>query len=195
MKNGKILKLIDAQSVTLSSVTYRQIHSRELKKIASDFFPFPSTEGAILSVIRTWEKQGIKASTIKTRLSRLNVFYNWAVKHGHFKANPVNLKFAPKVNDQRAPQGLTKGEVDLLLKQIPKSTWMGKRDRLALALMITNGYRISTVVNIKWNDFYYEGEDLYINTWEKGNKLTTKRIRPDVAKMVHDFYKAGLNEK
>ena len=195
MEKAKILKLIERFSVTSRTNAYREIHRRELVKIAHDFRAFPCTEAGVLKAIRKWESEGLKTSTIKTRMSRLQVFFKLGVKQGHFKSNPVNFEFAPKINDQRAPQGLSKIEVDHLIKQVPKQTWLGQRDRLILALMITNGYRISTIAKIKWNDFYYQSGELYLNTWEKGNKLNTKRIRPDVAKMLDEYQRITFHEK
>ncbi|MBF0313614.1 MAG: tyrosine-type recombinase/integrase [Oligoflexia bacterium] len=139
-----------------------------------------------LAYLRGLEGQ-LKASTIITKARRLYSYFKWEVLNGYRKENPINLKALPKDKNENTPQALTQNEVQKLLKQVPRCTWIGLRDRLAIGFMLTQGHRISTVININWEDIEKRDDGYILHTKVKGGKRMSRKLRPDIVGLLTSY--------
>lgn len=174
---------------TLASHTTRYATMIELQNAHKIKALSKWTESFATKQVRYWQ-QSLKGNTVLLKARRLKLYFDWEINQGLRKINPINMKAVPKVTDERAPQALTKLEAQKLLKQIPRHTWIGLRDRLAVSLMLIHGLRISSVISLKWDDVVLRNGETFINIWSKGGKLETKRLRNDVASLLWE-----LNDK
>ena len=117
-------------------------------------------------------------------------------KNKHLKCtNPIDTRILPKFRDDRSPVALTIDETQKLLKQIPRANFIGCRDRSAISLMLVHGLRINTVCNIKWSDFEKRGDTYFIHTKSKGNVMTSRPLRTDVASQLLKLYEKTYGVK
>ena len=131
----------------------------------------------------------VSTRTLILKFQRLHTYFRWEIEQGYRKQNPIDLKALPKLRDMRAPQALTTDEVHQLLRVIPKATWHGARDHLAVSLMLVHGYRISTIVGMNWEHLVKRSDGVYLQTNAKNGVLTSRKLRPDVSALVCKFQK------
>ena len=183
----QIPEIIESYCWTLPEKSTRYVTSKELL-IAHKFKALPYwTEEDAVRYFRSQEDR-IAKSTINVRGRRLSAFFNFCIRKRTLDSNPVVSKTLPKVRDLTVPKTLTSKECDLLFKKIPKHTWMGHRDRLALALMLINGHRVSTVANINWDDLEHRSDGWVLRTSAKGGVIRHSKLRPDVVHLFNQFH-------
>lgn len=181
--------LIREFSLSYPSQISRYIMERELKQANArlNILKWKPNDGMIY--LRELESKGLNPSSIKTKVLRLSKFYSWLIENGHYKGiNPIPVKSIPKFRESRTPQALTHAETVKLLKSVPSATWIGCRDRFALALMLIHGLRIGTVCNMEWDHIEKSGRDWIIKTKGKGGVYSSRILRPDVADLMKKFY-------
>ncbi|MBC7457486.1 MAG: tyrosine-type recombinase/integrase [Bdellovibrionaceae bacterium] len=186
---SKANELIKRYSDGLPSAVSRYVLYRELTT-ADEWTPlYKWIEATGIQYIRSLELKGLSPGSIKTKAQRIKRFFDWAVKNKHLKCvNPIDTRILPKFRDDRSPVALTIDETQKLLKQIPRANFIGCRDRSAISLMLVHGLRINTVCNIKWSDVEKRGDTYFIHTKSKGNVMTSRPLRPDVAKQLLKLY-------
>lgn len=188
MPKGSDLKRIQTYCNGLPSASSRYVTFRDLTR-ANAYKPLSKwTEADSLAYIRKLETR-LKASTVLVQGRKLHAYFQWECDSIKRKQNPVVLKSLPKARDQRKPDALTASETHQLLKKVPKSTWLGARDRLAIALMLINGYRISTVTSLRWSDLEKRAEGWFLHTTGKGGVQTTRLVRSDLIQEFNRYHK------
>jgi site-specific recombinase XerD len=130
---------------------------------------------------------GLKQQSVIIKFQRLHRFFDWQIEQGHRKSNPIRVESLPRHRNMRAPNALTQTEVEKLYAVIPRTSWIGQRDRLAISLMLVHGFRISTIVALNWSDFEKRNDGVYIGTSAKNGVLRLDRLRPDVTKVFEKF--------
>ncbi len=173
---------------TLPSASTREVAGRELRLI-NTFKPLLSwSQADSISYMRHIQKT-LQPSSVNTRMNRIRLFFEFHIDEGNYKKpNPVIKKMIPKFRDEKEPQVLTKDEVKLFLKKIPKGTWLGMRDRCAVGLQLIHGFRISTVLSMDWDHLEKRGADWYIYTKGKGCVTGARRLRPDMVAQLSKFH-------
>ena len=135
-------------------------------------------------------QQKLQPSTVSLRMNRLRCFFNYMIENKIYSgANPISKKIIPKYRDICEPQVLTKNEVDLFIKQIPKNTWLGNRDRCAVAMQLIHGLRVGSVLAMNWDDLEQRGQDWFLYTRGKGLVTGSRKLRPDVVRQLSKFHK------
>lgn len=180
---------IELYSESLPSPTSRYVLYRELIAANSwcDLLKWDEATG--VRYIRYLESKGLSPSSIKTKAERISRYFNWLLETGRWKkSNPINKRLIPKFRDERPPQALTAEETKLFLKQIPQATWIGCRDKVAATLMIANGLRIGSVCNIMWSDLEIKSGEMFLHLKSKGNVLSSRQLRADVANQIKKLY-------
>ena len=149
-----------------------------------------------IKFIRSLELKGLTPGSIKTKAQRIKRFFEWAIKNKHLECtNPIDNRILPKFRDDRSPVALTIDETQKLLKQIPRANFIGCRDRSAISLMLVHGLRINSVCGIKWSDFEKRGDTYFIHIKTKGNVMTSRPLRSDVANQLLKFYEKTYGVK
>ncbi len=91
-------------------------------------------------------REGMKASSIATRLSSLRSFFDFLISRGELSANPAKGVSAPR-KQRPLPKNLDVDEVDQLL-DVNEDDPLSIRDRAMMELMYGAGLRLAELVSI-----------------------------------------------
>lgn len=129
----------------------------------------------------------LEASSISNYLSAYKTFYNYYIKLGNIKVNPIDVIDTPKLS-KHLPTYLTIEEIDKLL-DIEINDAFSARNKSILELLYSSGLRISELIGLEFKNI--DLNDCIIRVMGKGSK---ERIVPinDVAihylkKYVKDY--------
>lgn len=111
-------------------------------------------------------RAGISGVTQQRRLSTFRSFYNYLIKEGLTRANPVLAVSTPK-SEKRLPRTLDTDQVNQLLN-VQTSKWHSIRDSAILELFYSSGLRLSELVGINIQDLNLEDGSIIVTG--KGNK-------------------------
>lgn len=115
-------------------------------------------------------REGMKASSIATRLSSLRSFFDYLILTGILTANPAKGVSAPKKN-RPLPKNLDVDEVDKLLT-IDLNDPLSVRDRAMMELMYGAGLRLAELVSLDVQDIgLSQGEIRVIGKGDKERKV------------------------
>ncbi len=118
----------------------------------------------------------LEASSISNYLSAYKTFYNYFIKLGDLKVNPIDIIDTPKLA-KHLPTYLTVEEIDKLL-DIDIVDAFSARNKSILELLYSSGLRISELISLEFKNI--DLNDCIIRVMGKGSK---ERIVPinDVA--------------
>lgn len=116
-------------------------------------------------------RQGIKPSSISTRLSSLRSFLDFLILRGELVANPAKGVTPPK-KQKTLPKNLDVDEVGQLL-EVDENNPLAIRDRAMMELMYGTGVRLTEMITLNVQDVELDRGD--IRVIGKGNK---ERIVP-----------------
>ncbi len=111
-------------------------------------------------------QSGISGASQQRRLSTFRTFYNFLIKEGFTRANPVLAVSTPK-SGKRLPKTLDTDQVNQLLN-VETSKWHAIRDSAMLELFYSSGLRLSELVGIDLQNF--SPDDGSVLVTGKGNK-------------------------
>lgn len=130
-------------------------------------------ESYMISLETRQTKDGVQRTgddILQTRWSSLNTFFEWLVKRGHIKVNPMAMVDRPKNNTEHKVIFLNKSEIGRLFKAVDKNPnrVMAMRDRTLFSVAIATGLRASALTNINIEDINWK--DGIIKVVEKRQK-------------------------
>ncbi len=108
-------------------------------------------------MIRSWvvslSKNEITPRSVNRKLSALNSFYKYALKHGHIEKNPMKKVVAPKVG-KRLPSYVMEDEIPVVMKatDLQADAYAQWRDKTILFLLYTTGMRRSELIQLRIED-------------------------------------------
>ncbi len=108
-------------------------------------------------MIRSWvvslSKNEISPRSVNRKLSALNSFYKYALKHGHIEKNPMKKVVAPKVG-KRLPSYVMEDEIPVVMKatDLQADAYAQWRDKTILFLLYTTGMRRSELIQLRIED-------------------------------------------
>ncbi|NOH72193.1 tyrosine recombinase XerC [Vibrio pectenicida] len=111
-------------------------------------------------------RNGMKASSLATRLSSLRSFFDFLILRGELTANPAKGVSAPR-KQRPLPKNLDIDEVSQLL-DVNEDDPLAIRDRAMMELMYGSGLRLAEVVGINIRDLSLSSGD--IRVMGKGDK-------------------------
>ncbi|EIO3970482.1 tyrosine recombinase XerC [Vibrio vulnificus] len=111
-------------------------------------------------------REGMKASSIATRLSSLRSFFDFLILRGTLTANPAKGVSAPR-KKRPLPKNLDADEVNQLL-EVNEDDPLAIRDRAIMELMYGAGLRLAELVDIDVRDVHLRSGE--IRVIGKGNK-------------------------
>ncbi|WP_281202649.1 tyrosine-type recombinase/integrase [Cytobacillus kochii] len=130
---------------------------------------------------------GLKPSTINTRLKTLRVLFKCLYEEELIETNP-----AQGVSGVREPQErieiLTTDELKRLLRVLDKRSYSEFRDYVLINLLIDGMARISETINLKIEDFDFNGKTFTIPaTIAKSRKARTVPIEQRTARLIKEL--------
>ncbi len=157
------------------SVTTQRNYQQQLTIIAEQFIEQGLTEWQ--NVDASWVRQvasrgkrdGLKASSISTRLSSLRSFFDFMILRGELSANPAKGVSAPK-RARPLPKNIDVDELAQLLEVVDDNP-LAIRDRAMMELMYGAGLRLAELVTIDVRDIdLVRGEVRVIGKGDKERK-------------------------
>jgi integrase/recombinase XerD len=138
--------------------------------------------------IKMLEMKGYKTSTIKTKLTSVKSLFSFCYQLGYLSHNVGTLvKF--KANDCKLSDKLINHDD---IKLMCQHTYY-LRDKLIIKTLYSLGLRVSELVNIKWNDFYNDGNFINLTVTGKGNKQRTLLITNSLFSELLALKKEGIS--
>ena len=115
-------------------------------------------------------RDGMKASSLATRLSSLRAFFDFLILRGEIAANPAKGVSAPR-KKRPLPKNLDVDEVNQLL-DVDEDDPLAVRDRAIMELMYGAGLRLAELVNVDLKDIRTSrGELRVVGKGEKERKV------------------------
>ena len=122
------------------------------------------------------------ARTINRKISSLNSYYKYLLKHGYAEKNPVRQLHAQRL-PERLPVYLKESETENLLEEVQfDEGFKGFTDRLICELLYATGMRRNELLQMKERDIEWSLNQVRI--LGKGNK---ERLAPVSAAMLDSF--------
>ncbi|MGD8112937.1 tyrosine recombinase XerC [Vibrio sp. TRT 17S01] len=105
-------------------------------------------------------RDGMKASSLATRLSSLRSFFDFLILRGELSANPAKGVSAPR-KQRPLPKNLDVDEVGLLL-EVNEDDPLAIRDRAMMELMYGAGLRLAELVSVNARDISLSSGELRV---------------------------------
>ncbi|HHG3227592.1 TPA: tyrosine recombinase XerC [Vibrio parahaemolyticus] len=105
-------------------------------------------------------REGMKASSLATRLSSLRSFFDFLILRGEMSANPAKGVSAPR-KKRPLPKNLDVDEVNQLL-EVNKDDPLAIRDRAMMELMYGAGLRLAELVSVDVRDVQLRSGELRV---------------------------------
>lgn len=96
-------------------------------------------------------RRGCSAITVRRRIQGIRSYFRWLEQEGRLRSNPAQEVRGPAVRSRYLPRALTLREIELLL-EVPGSTSTHQEVRLAIAMAVTTGLRVSELCGINTDD-------------------------------------------
>jgi integrase/recombinase XerD len=132
--------------------------------------------------------RGNGARTRNARLDAIHSFYRFAAlehpEHAHTIARVMAIP--TKRHERSTVCYLALTEITALLAAPDHNTWLGRRDRALLALMVQTGVRVSELVGLCMRDVHL-GTGRHIRVLGKGRKKRTTPLTGEVAALLHQW--------
>lgn len=181
------------------------LHDKEMA--VRSFFDFTGRHPADATPrdVQAWrshlEGQGLSASTVYARISRLSSFFGWLIGDpqlaGAIPANPVLLARpkAPRAYQGESTKALPDEKVQALSAVIKARADDGsitaKRDYALFLLYMVTGLRRSEVINLRGSDIEEEGGTLILRGKVKGSDYVERELcDPEAQAALKDYLTA-----
>lgn len=105
-------------------------------------------------------REGMKASSLATRLSSLRSFFDFLILRGEMSANPAKGVSAPR-KKRPLPKNLDVDEVNQLL-EVNEDDPLAVRDRAMMELMYGAGLRLAELVSVDVRDVHLRSGELRV---------------------------------
>ncbi|WP_237363621.1 tyrosine recombinase XerC [Vibrio marisflavi] len=124
----------------------------------------------VRQLVSKGRRDGMKASSISTRLSSLRSFFDFLILRGELEANPAKGVSAPRKR-RPLPKNLDVDEVGQLL-EVNEDDPLAIRDRAMMELMYGAGLRLAELISINVKDVgFHSGEIRVIGKGDKERKV------------------------
>lgn len=126
--------------------------------------------------------------TVNSYVTVVKLFYSYCEKKNYYLNIGQGIKSSTK-QKEHYKQPLSGKEANLLLNSIATSTLIGKRDKLMIAIMLTNGLRVCEVERINISDFNKIGNQTILFLQRKGRIDKREKIAvPDIIDKLFEDY-------
>ena len=132
--------------------------------------------------------RGNSVRTRNARLGAIHSFYRFAaLEHPEHAYTIMRVMAIPTKRHERSTVCyLDRSEITALLAAPDRGTWLGRRDRALLALMIQTGVRVSELVGLHLRDVHL-GTGHHIRVLGKGRKNRATPLTGEVAALLRQW--------
>lgn len=176
---------------------------RAYLRAVTDFASFCEARGlAVLDQVQplhvaAWVETQLKAyskPTVKQQLAAVRMLFDWLVVGQVVRSNPASSVRGPKHSVKRGKTPVLDAEsTRQLLDSIERDTDIGRRDRALIGAMTYTFARIGAVVQMKVDDYFYQGHRAWVRLHEKGGKEHEMPVHHALQDLLEDYLtQAGL---
>ncbi len=142
----------------------------------------------ILEYKQQLQQQGKSIFTSNSYVTVVRLFYSYCEVRRYYDNIGSGIKSSTKQREHYK-HPLSRVESNRLLESIDTSTMVGKRDKLMIALMLTNGLRTCEVHRINIEDFDKAGEQtvLYIQRKGRTDKREMVAVPGVILELLEDY--------
>ena len=142
--------------------------------------------------IRSWlaslKDEDLKSRSINRKISSLKSFFRYQIKMGILKKSPMLKIISPK-NEKRLPQFVADKDMATLFNHVEfPDDWMGKTERLLLAVFYHTGMRLTELIQLKKSQVSHSSRT--IKVLGKGNKERVIPITSSLHIDITEYLKA-----
>jgi len=132
--------------------------------------------------------------TVKQQLAAVRMLFDWLVVGQVVPSNPASSVRGPKYSVKRGKTPVLDAEsTRQLLDSIERDTEIGRRDRALIGTMTYSFARIGAVVQMKVDDYFYQGHRAWVRLHEKGGKEHQMPVHHALQDLLEDYLtQAGL---
>lgn len=134
-------------------------------------------------------QKGLKAATIKTRLTILFSFYNFCVDEGYIHILPIKKRWFPR-KSKSIPKFLEKEEIAKVRQLCEKRNQL--RNRVMVELLLTSGCRISEINMLNKSDIDLENRTAQV--LGKGKKIREVHFSETCAILLERLLESYIDE-
>ncbi len=134
--------------------------------------------------------RGNTPRTRNVRLAAIHSFFNYVAfrEPRHSALIQRVLDIPTKRWEKKQVDFLKTNHIDALLQAPDLSTWLGRRDRALMALMVHTGLRVSETIGLRVKDLELGGP-AHVRCTGKGRKQRLTPIKPPLAAILRDWIK------
>jgi integrase/recombinase XerD len=131
-------------------------------------------------------ERGNGAGSRNTRLAAIHSFFRFAsYRHPEHAASIQQVLAIPQKRTEKRPRSfLTAAEMDALLAAPDRSTWIGRRDHVLLAVAVRTGLRLSELTGLRRQDAHL-GTGAHLKCLGKGRKRRDTPLDKPTVKLLH----------
>ena len=198
-----------AESVTSASTHRRDEILQYKQKVVDTFFAFINKHPAEISPldVEQWrdhlKSQGLKPTTIYTRICFLSSFFEWALRSltlkEQIRRNPVRLAMpkAPKPYQTESTKSWTDDElqkiVEIVRAKAETGDIVGKRDYALLLFYLITGMRRQEVIGLRGRNLKLEADAIVITSKVKGGDYVGREVRDESLRAALLDYLSACN--
>ena len=126
------------------------------------------------------------AGSRNTRLAAIHSFFRFAsYRHPEHAASIRQVLAIPQKRTEKSPRSfLTEAEMDALLAAPDRSTWIGRRDHVLLAVALRTGLRLSELTGLRRQDVHL-GTGAHLKCLGKGRKRRDTPLDKPTVKLLY----------
>jgi site-specific recombinase XerC len=124
---------------------------------------------------------------IKQKLAAIRMLYDFLVIRQLVPVNPTASVRGPKYVVKRGKTPVWSSEDTKKLESIPRDDLAELRDRALISTMLFSFARISAVLFLKRQDFYYQGPRRWLRFHEKGGKVHEMPAHHEIEETIDEY--------
>jgi len=168
------------------------------------FFYWCQENGLALDTVRPFhvaayiEQMPGSKPTIKQKLAAIRMLYDFLVIRQLVPVNPTASVRGPKYVVKRGKTPVwSREDAKKLLESIPRGGDLaGLRDRALISTMLFSFARVSAVLSLKRQDFYYQGPRRWLRFHEKGGKEHEMPAHHEIEQTIDEYLsRVGIEDK
>lgn len=132
--------------------------------------------------------KGYKPATIKNKLTTIKSLFSFCFEVGYLDANIASLVKMPKVQNKLNDKIINQNDIQLLVNNANSL-----RDKLIIKTLYSLGLRVSELINMKWSDFFIDGNFTKVNIVGKGQKERIILVSNNLYHQLLELKEAGNN--